>query len=116
MNEEEKQAFEILKGLEFYEYEWYVRTDILVGHANETVERVRKAIEIIVSLINKQQKQKEKLKKELRQERTMNIEALNTLKECIHKDKIKDLIKEKAKTDTYNFKTIAVKDIEELLA
>lgn len=33
----------------------------------------------------------------------------------ISKDKIKELIKEKAKTDTYNFRTIAVKDIEELL-
>lgn len=30
-------------------------------------------------------------------------------------DKIRKLIKEKAKTDTYNFKTILVKDIEELL-
>ena len=34
--------------------------------------------------------------------------------ECV-KDLLKELIKEKAKTDTYNFKTIAVKDIEELL-
>ena len=30
-------------------------------------------------------------------------------------DKIRKLIKEKAKTDTYNFRTIAVKDIEEFL-
>ena len=30
-------------------------------------------------------------------------------------DKIRKLIKEKAKKDTYNFRTIAVKDIEELL-
>lgn len=33
----------------------------------------------------------------------------------ISKDKIRQLIKNKAYTDTYNFKTIAVKDILELL-
>lgn len=36
-------------------------------------------------------------------------------KDYISKDKIRELIKEKAKTDTYNFKTVAVKDIEKLL-
>lgn len=36
-------------------------------------------------------------------------------KNYISKDKIRELIKEKAKTDTYNFKTISVKDINELL-
>lgn len=33
----------------------------------------------------------------------------------IDKNKIRELIREKAQTDTYNFKTIDIKDLEELL-
>lgn len=36
-------------------------------------------------------------------------------KNYIHKDKMRKLIQDKAYLDTYNFKTIAVKDIEEFL-
>lgn len=36
----------------------------------------------------------EKLKDELKEERALNVEALKTLKECVHKDKIKEKIKE----------------------
>lgn len=39
----------------------------------------------------------------------------NDMSNYISKDKIRKLIKEKAMKDTYNFRTIAVKDIEELL-
>jgi len=57
MNEEEKQSLEIIKGLEFYEYEWYVRTDKFEGHADEAVGKVEKAIQTILNLIDKQQKE-----------------------------------------------------------
>ena len=43
------------------------------------------------------------------------MKSININDNYISKDKIRKFIKEKAKTDTYNFTTIVVKDIEELL-
>ena len=57
MNEEQKEALEILKGLEFEEYDWYVKTDKIEGHANDVVEKVEKALQTILNLVEKQQKE-----------------------------------------------------------
>lgn len=37
------------------------------------------------------------------------------LDDYVSKDELREIIKEKAKTDTYNFKTIDIKDLEEIL-
>ena len=125
MNEEEKQAIGFLKH-SLFEYE-EIDTSVL--------EYIDKNHKIIYKLILKQHKEIEKRLKEIdslykmmsaKDERIENlIELVNQYNDMqyirkieekyISKDKIKELIKEKAKTDTYNFRTIAVKDIKELL-
>ena len=57
MSEEQKEALEILKGLEFEDYDWYVKTDKLEGHADDVVIEVEKAMKTILNLIDKQQKE-----------------------------------------------------------
>lgn len=117
MNEEEKEVIEFLKH-SLYEYE-EIDTSVL--------EYIDKNHKIIYKLILKQQKEIKELKdKNKTLERLLQGNLYEMYKyyrelansyqaNCISKDKIKELIKEKAKTDTYNFTTIAVKDIEELL-
>lgn len=84
MNEEENQAIEFLKH-SLYEYE---EIDASV------MEYIDKNHKIIYKLILKQQKEIEKLKDELKEERNFNKSVLKTLKECVHKDKIRKRIKE----------------------
>lgn len=98
MNEEEKEAIEILQGLCTDDC---VNNDI-VKTIVKLIEKQQKEIERINEILIWKQEHEEQLQKE--------IEEL-----YISKDKIKELIKEKAKTDTYNFRTIAIKDIKELL-
>ena len=98
MSEEEKQAIECLK--------W----DMLDSEQ----------INIILNLIDKQQKEieeKEMLIKILRKTKPIE-EVFHDLikeKEYISKDKIREFIKERTKPETYNFKTISVKELQELL-
>lgn len=92
MNEEEKQALEILKGLEFEEYDWYVKTDKIEGHANDVVEKVEKALQIILNLVEKQQKQIKILKDNLVEERAFCKSTLETLKNCVDKDYLHKMI------------------------
>lgn len=79
MDREENNAIFWLKGLE--------------NDKEHFVIEERQAITIILNLIDKQQEEIKKLKNDLREERAINIEALNTLKECVHKDRIKEMIK-----------------------
>lgn len=126
MNEEEKQAIE------------YWKTHIEILHCNTQIASEH-YIKVLLDLVEKQQKEIEglKFKYQARKDRTKVIieELQEELEENENKYddfttaylqgvydgkknlkyKIKELIEEKAKTDTYNFKTIAVKDIEELL-
>lgn len=100
MNEEEKEAIEKLD----YEltYSWVHNQ----GISKETLK-------LFKDIIEKQQREIQELKgiNAIQEYRIEDIDP----REFISKDKIRKLIKEKSKTDTYNFKTIAVKDIEELL-
>ncbi len=52
------------------------------------------AIQGLLDLYTKQQKEIEKLKDKLNEERNFNKSALETLKECVHKDKIKEIKEE----------------------
>ena len=101
MNKEEKQAYNYL--------EKYINWETC-GERNLDGD-----IKTILNLVKKQQKEIEDLTDKIGEEINFNKSLLETLKECIHKDRIRKLIKEKAKTDTYNFKTIAIKDLEVLL-
>lgn len=62
MNEEEKKALEIIRGLEFDDYEWWVQSDYIKGHADEVVSIVENALNTIIELIEKQQREIEDLK------------------------------------------------------
>lgn len=111
MNEEEKKAIDILQNcIADYVISAYCKEcgdNKICNDRNEDCYFIQ-AIDDVLNLINKQQKEIEN--------HTFNDKVvLETLKECVTKRSIRELIKEKAKTDTYNFKTIAVKDIEELL-
>lgn len=81
MNEEEKQAIEKLD---------YELTNSWVHNQGISKETLK----LFKDIIEKQQKEIEKLKDELKEERNFNKSALETLKECVHKDKIKEKIKE----------------------
>ena len=63
--------------------------DTLVTCLQLTTEKAK----ILLNLIKKQQKEIEELKNDLKEERNFNKSALETLKECVHKDKIKEKIK-----------------------
>ena len=111
MNKEEKEAIEKFENLlkKHFEDKKIDSLDYLDYFEGVT----------ILNLIENQQKEIERLKNEYKREVFEHQEFVEDTKvavqDYIKKYKIKDLIKEKAKTDTYNFKTIAVKDIEELL-
>lgn len=96
MNKEEQEALEIIKGLEFYDYEWYVHTDKIEGHADEVVGEVEKAIETIVNLIDKQQKLIEELRETCNKYNDMRHFELVAHK-YVSKDKIKEKIDELGK-------------------
>ena len=96
--------------------------DKIVQQITETVSKDKDII-FLQKVIKKQQKRNKKLKRKLNQTYGMIVKiqkegpfntGFDEGVKCV-RDKIKELIKEKAKTDTYNFKTIAVKDIEKLL-
>lgn len=103
MNEEEKQAIEKFDNLlrKHFEDKKIDVIDYLDYFEGAT----------ILNLIDKQQKEIKQLKDELKEERNFNKSALETLKECVHKDKIRkkiDLIDkeyaefiEKNKNDLY---------------
>lgn len=80
MNEEEKKAYNYL--------EKYINWETL-GERN-----LEGDIHTILNLIDKQQEKILELKEKLEKERALNVEALNTLKECIHKDRIRKLLGE----------------------
>lgn len=105
MDEEEKKAIDKLQ------YTIEINQNILNGI--EIDEQVIKSMETTLNLIDKQQKEIERLKEF--EKYYENEKVIWQRKDYVSKDKIKELIEEKAMTDTYNFKTIAVKDIEELL-
>lgn len=96
--------------------------DNIVNQITEAVLKDRDII-FLQKVIKKQQKRNKKLKRKnnqiygmivkIQKEGPFNV-GFNEGVKCV-RDKIKELIKEKAKIDTYNFKTIAVKDIEGLL-
>ena len=117
MNEQEKQAIDWLKE----ELDDEKKSHKNCNHSYKGVTGLygNNEVEIALKLIEKQQKEIEELKDEYKREVFEYQEFVEDTKvavqDYIEKYKIKDLIKEKAKTDTYNFKTIAVKDIEELL-
>lgn len=109
MSEEEKREYEELKSL------------LYTGTISQYGKRK------LIDIIEKQQKEIERIEKKLKRyqkylrdsekkcDKLLELEYTERERDYISKDKIKELIKEKAKTDTYNFTTIAVKDIEELL-
>lgn len=80
-------------------------------------------LEAIQGLLDLYQKEKEKNKKlkELLQKKNNYTHQLekDLFEGCsnyvVRKDELREIIKEKAKTDTYNFKTIDIKDLEEIL-
>ena len=126
MNEEEKEAIDWLK--DELDDEKKSHKNCNYSYKGVTGLYGNNEVEIALKLIDKQQREIEELKennKDLDEQNfkyTIKIASLQTdvqeTTNWIHKnwkDKIKELIKEKAKTDTYNFTTIAVKDIEELL-
>ena len=104
MNKEEKKAISELKHFSnetpYWKQEEYSSSE------------VDSYIKIVLNLIEKQQKEIEELK---------NIDLTIVYMDGLFdgekklKDKLREIIKEKAKTDTYNFKTIDIKDLEEIL-
>ena len=114
MNKEEKKA---IKNMKVFARSHEDMTGV-------TAKEINKALK----LIEKQQKEIEEL--EAKNKQYQGIEKGTTIiykskakyvredrieKYYINKNKIREIIKEKAKTDTYNFKTIDIKDLEELL-
>lgn len=78
MNEEEEKSFKFLKDLSQSGF-----NSRLLG---------KDEMKDIVNIIEKQQIEIKKLKDELREERNLNVEVLRTLKECVHKDRLKEII------------------------
>lgn len=78
MNEEEKQAYNYL--------EKYIKWETL-GERN-----LEGDIKTILNLIEKQQTQIEILKDNLKEERSFNKSALETLKDCVNKDYLHKMI------------------------
>ncbi len=74
-------------------------------------DETAKAIEIILQALEKQEKLKAHCK-ELIQEKQ---ELTTAIENSIPKETIRDFIKNNAYNDTYNFKTIEVSKLEELL-
>ena len=94
MSEEQKEALEILKGLEFEEYDWYVKTDKIEGHANDVVEKVEKALQTILNLFEKQQKEIEKRLEEIDSLYKMMSAKDDEIEELKHfKKEVIDIIK-----------------------
>ena len=88
MNEEEIEAIQILNNF----------NPVYCGMEEEH------AIETILNLVDKQQEEIGKLEGKLKEERDFNKSALETLKECVHKDTIKAKIEEYSKKcDECNF-------------
>ena len=107
MSGKEKKAIYKLKSIV------KVNNDFLKNVENQTINQEEiKAVKIILDIIEKQQKEIEELK---------NIDLTMVYMDGFFdgekklKDKLREIIKEKAKTDTYNFKTIDIKDLEEIL-
>ena len=86
MNEEEKQA---VKNFEDLLKKHFEETSVTSANFLDGVKGIH-----ILNIIQKQQKEIEKLKDELKEERNFSKSALETLKECVHKDKIKEKIEE----------------------
>ena len=103
MTEEEKKA---IKEIENYlDYEGSVSIN---------------AISTLYTLYNKEKEKNKKLKELLQKKNNYTHQLEKDLFEgcsnyVVRKDELREIIKEKAKTDTYNFKTIDIKDLEEIL-
>lgn len=78
MNEEEIEAIQILNNF----------NPLYCGMEDEH------AIETILNLVDKQQEEIGKLEGKLKEERNFNKSALETLKDCVHKDRIRKIIEE----------------------
>ena len=61
MNDEEKKAIETLKNIVIQEYDWWINKG---DYAESNVKEVNDAIKTILNLIEKQQKEIEKLRSE----------------------------------------------------
>lgn len=143
MSEEERKAMN--------EDEIKFRAYLLILNSEFPTHRKKEAMEELLKINNKQQKEIERLNSIIKTDNIINKETAKLIEQqqkeieewkklhnnlsntydnlsntydnmldivendFIEKDKIRELIKEKAKTDTYNYKTVAVKDIEELL-
>ena len=90
MNRQEKKIFTFLKNV----YKLDFKTCIL---PNADIKN-------IVNIIEDQQKEIGKLRDDLKEERNFNKSALETLKDCVHKDRIRKIIEEyNKKCDECNF-------------
>ena len=116
MNEEEKQALEIIKGLGFEDYDWWVQSDYVKGHADEVVSIVENALNTIIELIEKQQKEIEELKsrKYILNAKTQEIKEIPISDDYVSKDKIIEKIK-KLETSDILADYIGIQYLRELL-
>lgn len=99
MSEEEKEAIALLVVFNL--------ANNLQHISEKDFADIKKANRIILNLIEKQQKELERFNNE------MDLDYVD--KNFIPKDKIRTLIKESNYPDTYNFKTISVSKLKELL-
>lgn len=104
MSEEEKKAFNYLKKYIEWEtaeernLEGDIKTILTLIEKQERVIKTRsKEIESLYKMMTVKDDKIEKLKDELKEERKFNIETLETLKECVHKDQIKGIIEKHKK-------------------
>ena len=81
MNDEEKKAIETLKNIVIQEYDWWINKG---DYAESNVKEVNDAIKTILNLIEKQQKEIEKLRSETNNWK----DKINKLKEEVEIEQI----------------------------
>lgn len=95
MNEEEKREYEELKSLLYTgtisQYGKRKLIDIIEKQQKEIKARLEE-IDSLYKMMSVKYEEIEKLEDVLRKERFLNKSALETLKECVHKDTIKEII------------------------
>lgn len=77
----------------------------LIFKQQKEIEARLEEIDSLYKMISAKYDEIERVKDELKEERALNVEALKTLKECVHKDKIKEKI-EKYKKEKNNMTQI----------